>query len=355
VRHARWLLRSLPLVEGGENFFRVTGWTDDAARLAAALDASGARALAHFPRQPPELEAPLVLRNPWWARPFEIFVRAFGMPERHAADPSALLAVIVPLLFGYMFGDVGQGAVLVVAGLLLRRRVPALGMLVAGGVSAVIFGLLFGSVFGLHGIVPALWTEPLANPLLVLAMPLAAGAALLLLGLGIGALEAYWRGTFRHWLAADAGVLVVYAGILCAVADDAGYWIAALGAGLTLCGHFALARRLRPALAALAKLVENTLQLVVNTISFVRVGAFALAHAGLSSATVALADATDGAVAQAAVLVLGNAATIVVEAMVVGVQTTRLVLFEFFTRFFAGKGREFHPLPPPAFIPGGFP
>jgi V/A-type H+-transporting ATPase subunit I len=51
--------------------------------------------------------------------------------------------------------------------------------------------------------------------------------------------------------------------------------------------------------------------------------------------------------------VAGNAAVIVIEATVVSVQTTRLVLFEFFTRFFVSKGREFRPLPPPAFSEGG--
>jgi V/A-type H+-transporting ATPase subunit I len=335
-------MRSIGSLEGGENLSRVTGWTDDRARLDAALDASGARALAHFPKAPPGLDAPLLLLNPWWARPFEAFSRAFGMPARYAADPSVLLALIVPLLFGYMFGDVGQGAVLIGVGLAFRKRMPLLGMLVSGGVSAMLFGLLFGSVFGLHGIVPALWLEPLDDPLPVWPCP-CRRRALLALGLLINALESYWRGKFRHWLVTDAGLIAVYAGLIGALFDNSGFLVAAIGALAPVLGHLAVTQRLQSALAAVGALLEHTLQLLINTLSFVRVGAFALAHAGLSSAIVALAEGTDSALSHGAVLVLGNIAAIVIEATVVSVQTTRLVLFEFFTAFSSARAASSSP------------
>jgi V/A-type H+-transporting ATPase subunit I len=353
LAHARWTLRSSASLESGRNFFRITGWTDSRRRLDAWIDASGARALAHFPPPPPGVDAPLLLHNPWWARPFEVFSRAFGMPARYAADPSALLAIIVPFIFGYMFGDLGQGAVLVAVGLALRNRMPILRMLVPGGVSAMAFGLLFGSVFGLHGVVHALWVAPLDDPLLVLGVPLAGGAVLLLVGLVINAFESYWRGKLRHWLVTDAGLMIVYGGLLAAPFESSGFLVAALGALAPIAGHLLLTRRLRPTLAAIGVLVEHTLQLLVNTLSFVRVGAFALAHAGLSTAILSLAEGADSVPVRGLILVAGNAAVIVIEATVVSVQTTRLVLFEFFTRFFVSKGREFRPLPPPAFSEGG--
>jgi V/A-type H+-transporting ATPase subunit I len=353
LAHAGWAIRSARSLESGNNFCRITGWTDGRRRLDAVIDASGARALAHYPPPPAGAVAPLLLHNPWWAKPFEVFSRAFGTPARYAADPSALLAFIVPLIFGYMFGDLGQGAVLVAVGLALRNRMPILRMLVPGGVSAMLFGLLFGSVFGLHGIVHALWVAPLDDPLLVLGVPLAGGAVLLFLGLVINAFESYWRGKLRHWLATDAGLVLVYAGLLAAPFDRSGLLLAALGALAPVAGHLALTRRLRPALASLGVLIEHALQLLVNTLSFVRVGAFALAHAGLSTAILSLAEGADSAAVRAVILVAGNAAVIVIEATVVSVQTTRLVLFEFFTRFFVSKGRAFRPLPPPVFSEGG--
>jgi V/A-type H+-transporting ATPase subunit I len=107
----------------------------------------------------------------------------------------------------------------------------------------------------------------------------------------------------------------------------------------------------RAALGALGELLEHTVQVLINTLSFARVGAFALAHAGLSSAVVGLADAAGQPLIYALVLVLGNALILVVEGLVVSIQTTRLVLFEFFTRFFRAEGREFRPLAaPPAVL-----
>jgi V/A-type H+-transporting ATPase subunit I len=81
-------------------------------------------------------------------------------------------------------------------------------------------------------------------------------------------------------------------------------------------------------------------------VSFARVGAFALAHAGLSVAVTELADAA-GAVGYWPVFVIGNAFIIALEGLVVSIQTTRLMLFEFFIRFLHAGGREFNPLRPP--------
>ena len=105
---------------------------------------------------------------------------------------------------------------------------------------------------------------------------------------------------------------------------------------------------------AAGETVERMLQLGVNTVSFVRVGAFALAHAGLCSAIVGMAEAAGPGYWP--VLIIGNAAIIALEGLVVSIQTTRLVLFEFFIRFLTARGRRFEPLtPPPASLPGGSP
>ncbi len=106
----------------------------DGEALVQALQRSGARALAApcagaaaAPR------APLLLRNPPWARPFEIFSRALGMPSSDEADPTPLLAIVVPLMFGYMFGDVGQGLVIAAAGWWFRKRFAIARLLLVGG------------------------------------------------------------------------------------------------------------------------------------------------------------------------------------------------------------------------------
>ena len=351
LHRVQWVLHNVESLEAGALFCWITGWTSDGGgdALARALEQCQARALLHHAPAPAQASAPLLLRNPPWARPFEIFSRALGMPSSSEADPTPLLAIVVPLMFGYMFGDVGQGLVIAAAGWWYRKRFPIARLLMVGGLSAAAFGLLFGSVFSLHGVLPALWLHPLDRPLAVLLAPLFGGAVLLTLGLCLDALAAWWRGEMRRWLLTDAALIVVYLGLLAAFADRRGLAVAAAGAAYFCIGHGWHARRWAAALGALGELVEKTLQIMINTLSFARVGAFALAHAGLSSAIVALMDAADSLLAKALVLLVGNAVVIVLEAMVVSIQTTRLVLFEFFTRFMQGRGRAFRPLPAPPF------
>ena len=344
----QWVLENVHALESGELFCWITGWTSDrdGTRLAAELERSGARALLHFPPPPRETKAPLLLANPWWAKPFEIFSRALGMPSRNEADPAVLLAVAVPLMFGYMFGDMGQGLVIAIAGYVLRNRFPVARLFIAGGLAAIVFGALFGSAFSLHRL-PALWVQPLDDPLAVLVVPVIGGAALLTLGLLLNAIEAWWRGEFATWASTDAGFVAAYLGVLTGFFDATGFVIAAIGAAVFCLGHAWHARAPAAGLAAIAELVERLLQLLINTLSFARVGAFALAHAGLSSAIVALMDSADSVVAKGVVLVVGNVVVLVLEVMVVSIQTTRLVLFEFFTRFLTAEGRVFRPLPAP--------
>jgi V/A-type H+-transporting ATPase subunit I len=293
------------------------------------------------------MRAPLLLSNPRWARPFEVFSRALGMPSSSEADPSQLLAIAVPLMFGYMFGDVGQGLTLALAGWLLRNRLPVLRLLVPGGLAAAAFGFVFGSVFSLETVIHPLWVAPLAQPLPVLLVPLAGGALLLVVGLLLGAFEAAWEGTLTHWLRDEAPVLLTYAGIAIGIFQPAGWTVAALGAIWAVAAAALDGKTLKAAFEGLGGWLEHTLQLAINTLSFARVGAFALAHAGLSSAVVALADAADAPLMTVLILVLGNVLIMLVEGLVVSIQTTRLVLFEFFTRFFRPEGREFRPLATP--------
>jgi V/A-type H+-transporting ATPase subunit I len=345
----RWLLGAVRGLGSEGLFARITGWTSDrdGARLSAAVEASGARALLHFPAPRRELAPPLLLANPAWARPFELFARAFGMPSRDAADPTPVLAVVVPLMFGYMFGDVGQGAVLLAVGAWLRRRHPLGRLLMWGGAMSIVFGFAFGSVFAREDVIPALWLHPLSQPLTMLVVPLVAGALLLAVGLGLAALGAWWRHALGDWLLREAGAAVCWLALLAALLDPRALWIAAAGAVWMALGHALHARRAMALLSGLGECLERTLQLCVNTLSFARVGAFALAHAGLGSAVSALADATSHPLAAALAMLLGNLLILLLEGLVVSIQATRLVLFEFFARFFTATGRMFVPLPPP--------
>jgi V/A-type H+-transporting ATPase subunit I len=351
----QWVIEHVQSLESGERFAWVTGWTSDTdgSRLADAVDRSGARALLHLAAPPVLSRAPLLFVNPLWAKPFEIFPRALGVPGATEADPTVVLAIAVPLIFGYMFGDVGQGLVIAAAGVWLRNRSPVAKVFIAGGISSALFGWVFGSVFSIHGWLTPLWTDPLKAPVAVLSIPIMAGAALLAAGLCLHALGSWWRGEWARFLGEDLGLLVLYAGILGLFVAPGFQWLALAGGLAFVAGHAIHAGRPQAIGSGLGELLERTLQLLINTLSFARVGAFALAHAGLSAAVSILAQEADGIVLRALVFVLGNALIVVLEVMVVSIQTTRLVLFEFFARFLTGAGRPFHPLaPPPSLVAG---
>ena len=78
----QWVLQNVHALEAGELLCWITGWSSDpqVGTVTRALSGSGARALPHYATPPADTRAPLLLSNPRWARPFEIFSRAFGMP-----------------------------------------------------------------------------------------------------------------------------------------------------------------------------------------------------------------------------------------------------------------------------------
>ena len=343
----RWYVDNAPGASADARYCRVTGWTGEAdpELLTLLLKRAGIDAMVRFPAEPVFAHAPTHLRHSKWVQPFEFFTRLLGTPARDEVDPTPLLAFIVPLLFGYMFPDVGHGLILIIVGLAFAGRWPSIRFLVPCGLSAVVFGFLFGDIFGFHNLIPALWLSPLDEPLKVLLVPLIGGVVLLLLGMALASLEAYWSGRLRIWLAVDAAVLVLYAAAVSTV-----FWTdAAVLIVAAVIWYFIGTLYVHPAnpIAALGlgfvKLLESVAQLALNTLSFARVGAFALAHAGLSSAVIGMTEQIDTPVLKFVVLLAGNVFVVVLEGLVVFVQTTRLVLFEFFIRFLRAEGRVFRP------------
>jgi V/A-type H+-transporting ATPase subunit I len=351
ISHLEWFLTHVDELPVSENFAWITGWTSDnkGSMLEESLHKAGVKAVVHYPRSPVHMSPPMVMHNPIWAQPFELFVKLLGTPDRNEADPSRFLAVIVPLLFGYMFGDVGHGLVLFITGLFLERRWPIIKLLSICGAASIVFGFLFGSIFGMEDIIEPLWLHPIENPLLVLFIPLIGGILILLLGLALAGFEEYWAGHLKDWLLVEAAVIVMYISILASIIFPQALMVSLAGLLWYFGGSLYRGRqRLLASIGhALGALVESLMQLLINTLSFFRVGAFALAHSGLSLAFIVLADATSSPYAAIPILIIGNIIIIILEGLVVSIQTTRLVLFEFFIRFLHGSGRIFKPLQAP--------
>jgi V/A-type H+-transporting ATPase subunit I len=347
------------------SFAGYVGWVPESELegLAARLAAAGA-ALVELPK-PVWADPPTLLRTVRPARPFRPLVETYGASRYEDIDPTPFAAFSFVLMFGIMFGDVGQGIVLMALGLLLRRshgRLAALQsvwpLVVACGASGAFFGLLYGEFFGPTGVVPTLWLDPLEEPLRLLVAAIAVGGVLLACSYAIGTVNRWReRGPLAALVAPSGfagiavflGGAVVLAGLLRVIGSLVVAGGVLIGAGVLLLGigFFVEAGRGPAAVAqASVEVVDTVVRVAANAVSFARLAAFGLMHGALTTmvwgGTVALMG---GALTLAALLlfVAGNAATFALEALVAGVQALRLEYYELFSRIFAGEGRAFSP------------
>ncbi len=322
-------------------------------------------------------EVPSLMRNHWLLRPFQVLVAGYGFPRYNEVAPTLFVAVSFLLMFGLMFGDVGHGAVFAIGGLLVRRWARSRTIkdfafvLSACGLSAVVFGFMYGSVFGYEGLLPPVWLHPMKQMNTLLTTVLAFGIGMISLGLIINIVNRVSERRFFEGVMSQYGVVgfLFYWGAI----GIASRYLMEGGGPVT--GkqvmlfvvlpvvllifrepiHMLLTRR--PASAgsvasAIAEgmmdVVEAVLSFLANTVSFIRVGAFALSHAGLCLATFAVADQVRGSAGGTVwawlILIFGNLLILVLEGLVVTIQAVRLEYYEFFSKFFSGEGRAFQPL-----------
>jgi V/A-type H+-transporting ATPase subunit I len=339
----------------------VEGWIpkDDVAALGEIL----AREMSHpyvlTARNPHAEECarvPSVMRHARWMRPFVALVSNYGIPRYGEIDPTLLFTVSFILMFGMMFGDVGHGSVILAAGLWARRRFPiVVPFAVACGLSSIVFGFVYGSIFGYEHVITPLWMSPLSDPILMLKVALYWGIGFILVANTLTLINFLGEGRTRDALLDTkgiAGTLLYFAGIYVGFR-----WV-----GEGVFGTFELALLLVPLAVLLAykwthlegPLGERIMILVVegfetvqgylsNTLSFLRVAAFSLNHVALAIAVFTLADML-GTFGHWVTVVLGNVFIILLEGFIVSIQVLRLEYYEGFSRYFRGDGRAFQPL-----------
>lgn len=334
-------------------------------------------------RQEDSEHIPVALKNPPLIEGFQSLVTMYGQPGYTELDPTPILALTFPLVFGLMFGDVGHGLLLLLVGLLLASRkirglqgAASIGYVVAlCGASATLFGGLYGSLFGFEDVFEALWFRPISRITDVLLFAIGVGVVLLSTGMIYNMLNAALG---RHWgrmLFNRNGLsgLLFYWSLLGIAAHTFGVAlpipigvlaIVALLAGIGLTFAELLERlveRRRPLVEeglgayiplAIFELFETLISLFSNTLSYVRMGAFAVAHGALSLVVFIIAEVVGakGSIVYWIVVILGNLFVIGFEGMIVGIQTLRLEYYELFSKFFSGGGMPFTPL---SLIPKG--
>ena len=367
----------------GDNFI-ITGWifTSQQNRLFKMLDKiesveytveEGDKQLSHSP--------PVQLKNKKLFRPFEFFVDMYGLPDYNEVDPTNFVAMTYTLLFGIMFGDLGQGIILSIVGWLMwkLKRMPVGKILIPCGISAAVFGLVFGSVFGYENALNPLYhalfgmeekpievMEPATTNIIIYAA-VGIGCFLLVIAMLINIYSCFRRRDYGEGIFGTNGIvgLLLYGSLVVGLVGQLVLNLSILTPlyivfliGLPLICLFLSESLVKLAngrkdwkpekwgeycMQSFFELFEGLLSYVTNTMSFLRVGAFVLVHAGMMSVVFTLAEMTTG-VGNIAIVVIGNAIVMAMEALLVAIQVLRLEFYELFSRCFHGGGRAFHPL-----------
>ncbi|MDO4648285.1 MAG: V-type ATPase 116kDa subunit family protein [Eubacteriales bacterium] len=362
-----------------EVFYILCGWmsAEDAAKFQEDIkDDPNVNIICGDEKQGRTQTPPTKLHNPKLFKPFELYIKMYGLPAYGEMDPTWFLAITYSFIFGAMFGDVGQGLLLAIGGGLLYKfkKMDLAGIIGCAGIFSTFFGFLYGSVFGFEDILPALWLKPMnkmmtvpfvgtLNAVFVIAIGF--GMLLILVCMVLNIINARRAGDVeKTWFDSNAVAGLVFYGSVVLVAF-------LLVTGRTLPGTALLVILfivplilifLKEPLANLVEkkskilpdqkavffvqsffeLFEVLLSYLSNTLSFLRIGAFAVSHAAMMEVVMMLAGAEQGN-PNWIVVILGNLFVCGMEGLIVGIQVLRLEYYEIFSRFYKGSGREFRP------------
>ena len=321
-------------------------------------------------------EPPTKLENPKLFRPFEMFVQMYGLPAHNEMDPTVFVGITYSFIFGVMFGDVGQGLLLLIGGALIYhfKKAPLAGIIASAGVFSTIFGFLFGSIFGFEDVLPALWIRPIDHmttlPFLgklntVFIVAVAFGMLLIIVAMILHIINAARSKDIEAtWFEPNgvAGLIFYVAVVVTIVLFMTGR---PLPGGIVLGIMFGVPLIVmlfrEPITRAIQKradkmetgkamfivqgffeMFETLLSYFSNTISFIRIGAFAVSHAAIMEVVLQLAGAESGHPNWIGVI-FGNLFVCGFEGLIVGIQVLRLEYYEMFSRFYKGSGHAFEP------------
>lgn len=320
------------------------------------------------------IEPPTKLKNNFFTKPFRMITKMYGTPNYEEFDPTPLVALTYSLMFGAMFGDVGHGLLLMILGILgyIKKNLSGAKMFVPVGISSMIFGFLYGSIFGLEDVLPAIWLKPseamtsvpffgTLNSIFIVSVCF--GMFLILLTMTMNVYMRLKEGEKLEAIFDRNGVMgLIFYGLLVItlVLYMTGHAIPAFSLvllvmliALACIGfkekiiHLITKSKEKSSDGIVIQLItvffeafETLLSFISNTISFVRVGAFAISH-GVMMGIVLMFAHLEGGHPNWLVFILGNLFVTGFEGLVVFIQVLRLEFYELFSHFFKGDGIEF--------------
>ena len=328
------------------------------------------------------VKPPVIMKSPPFIRRFEFYVKMYGLPCHNEVDPTTFVAITYTLFFGIMFGDVGQGLVVAIVGALMYKlkKMEIGRILVPCGIMGMIFGFLYGSVFGFEDLLTPIHQKLFGTPgklievmkpesiNLIIYGSVAIGVVTIAAAMLVNIVSSLKRRDYESAFFGANGIagFVFYvslvAGLVCQMLLGLEVMNTAYILGLIVLPLILMF--LREPLGRLCKkkkdwqphswgeycvqsffeLFEMCLSYVTNTMSFLRVGAYILVHAGMMLVVFTLAEMVGGAVGYTLILIIGNGIVMALEALLVAIQVLRLDYYEIFSRFYIGEGRPFTPV-----------
>lgn len=354
----------------GEDFY-LCGWLPEGRLEAfkAAADGLGCACSLDKPGHADIGHVPVKFSQGFFSRIFAPFVQMYGAPAYGESDPRVFMFITYCLLFGLMFGDVGQGAVLVLFGLfLLKKKGMWLGRILAAvGCSAVVFGFVYGSVFGNEHLLPGFKVLEGDGVVTILLFTAGVGVVLILISGVLNIITGFRQKDYRKALFSANGVtgVLFLAGIVGCAASDALFATGLLSTGavwfvfallllsiwfgeplISMMGLAPAEHRHKTSVGMMIlegffELFEAFLSWLSNCLSFLRVGTYAICHAIMMLIVYALSETSGGYSIFG--LVIGNIIVMGIEAALVCIQALRLEFYELFGRFYTGRGEAFAP------------
>ncbi|MEG1878646.1 MAG: V-type ATPase 116kDa subunit family protein [Pseudoflavonifractor sp.] len=327
----------------------------------------------------PAAKPPTKLKGGFLGRAFAPFMEMYGLPAYNELDPSLFMAITYCLFFGMMFGDIGQGLCLALVGFVLAKwKHMWLGNIITCcGLSGAVFGCIYGSLFGIE-ILPEqtfkilgerMAVPGVSNVLLLLVISIALGVCMLAFVIILNMINGIHQKNYEKIFFGPNGLagMTFYIGLIVAAVVTllfgvnlftAAYILPVLVLPLVLIlfkEPLALLLSGDPAwkrvklgdllVTGFFELFETLLSYLTNTLSFMRIGAYAITHVGLMLVVEMLANMAGGlpSVGGIVAMVCGNIFVMGFEGLLVGIQVLRLEFYELFGRFYDDGGTPFVP------------
>ena len=310
-------------------------------------------------------ETPVRLSNPEFISPFESLITTYGVPSYKGIDPTIPTMLTFLVMFGIMFADIGHGLILFLGGGALwffsfLRRFSY--YLLYMGIAAMIFGILFGEFFGTNLLDPV-WFSPFDDTENALLLGLYFGIFMVSTGFFLRMIENLVNRDYEELLLSAEGlpgfvfyvsiILILYS-IMQGRTGSLIYSVAAITVLSLLV--IAFGRPVKEALTtglesdtlleSLVEILHISIAVISNTLSYIRVAAFNIGHVILTLSILRISQTLGGESAggRISMLILGNLGIILLEGLIVFIQTLRLEYYEFFSRFFMAGEKAYKPV-----------